>query len=184
MSCPSSGQLRAVIAHTMESRTGVTPRAVLPVWPTLPAPSRWAGTILHRPAAQPRTNLGTRGVAGIRPVAGRPDVDPQYPYPGGTIGHYGFDMSTEQLIGRDRHDLMSYCHPRWASDYTYVGIMEYRETFQAEATRRARSERRPRSLASSCGDGSKMATRCWSPRFSSIPDRCCPHSRAPIASAP
>ena len=53
-------------------------------------------------------------------------VDPNYPYFGGVIGVYGFDVATQTLFAPTIYDVMSYCHPYWISDYTYVGVMSYR----------------------------------------------------------
>jgi hypothetical protein len=54
-------------------------------------------------------------------------VDPNYPYPGGVIGVYGFDGATNTLYApATNFDLMSYCHPYWVSDYTYEGVLAYR----------------------------------------------------------
>ena len=55
-------------------------------------------------------------------------VDPEYPYIGATLGAYGFDLRSETLIGPSARDLMSYCRPRWVSDYTYLRVMAYRGT--------------------------------------------------------
>ena len=47
--------------------------------------------------------------------------DPNYPFPGGEIGEYGFDPLTLKV--HNRHsiaDFMSYCFPTWVSPYTYV----------------------------------------------------------------
>lgn len=64
------------------------------------------------------------------PCGGPLNVDPDFPYVGAAIGQYGFDMATSQLIDPITRDLMSYCRPRWVSDYTYVGVMAFRESFQ------------------------------------------------------
>ena len=60
------------------------------------------------------------------PCGGPSGTDPNYPYVGGTIGVYGFDLANERLIGPTTRDLMSYCRPRWISDYTYRGVMAFR----------------------------------------------------------
>lgn len=75
------------------------------------------------------------------PCGGPSNTDPGYPYVGGVIGVYGFDLSSSGLIAPTIRDLMSYCWPRWVSDYTYRGVMAYRaaEAGAAEASRRDRS---------------------------------------------
>ena len=66
------------------------------------------------------------------PCGNPANVDTEYPYVGATLGAYGFDLRTERLIEPTTHDLMSYCRPRWVSDYTYTNVMAFRE---AEADR-------------------------------------------------
>jgi hypothetical protein len=52
--------------------------------------------------------------------------DPSYPYAGGTIGQYGFDMTTNTIRPPSAFDLMGYCSTPWISDYNYVGAMDWR----------------------------------------------------------
>ncbi len=50
-------------------------------------------------------------------------VDPSFPYSGGTIGVWGYDLNTKQLKSPSQFkDFMGYCNPNWISDYTYSGI--------------------------------------------------------------
>jgi len=61
-------------------------------------------------------------------------VDGAYPYAGGSIGVYGLDV--ERLDPKSPgafSDLMSYCDPVWISDYTYEGILQFREAESAAA---------------------------------------------------
>lgn len=59
---------------------------------------------------------------------GAPDVDPEFPYPFGLIGQWGFDIPNEELF----HplltlDLMGYCAgPRWISDYHFDKALRWR----------------------------------------------------------
>ena len=46
-------------------------------------------------------------------------TDPAYPYPDGSIGKYGVDLTTGQVYAPTFKDVMSYCGPKWISDYTY-----------------------------------------------------------------
>jgi hypothetical protein len=50
------------------------------------------------------------------------DVDPDFPYPSGSIGGYGWDHRRGILVRPGAFDLMSYCLPPWISDYTYNGL--------------------------------------------------------------
>jgi len=61
--------------------------------------------------------------------------DPNYPYPIGSIGLYGYDTSTGEVKtpGTDK-DLMSYCDPMWISGYTFRAVLAFRE---AEAAAQA-----------------------------------------------
>lgn len=56
------------------------------------------------------------------PCDGEEDPDPDYPYPGGVIGVEGYDFRTAVFVSADTPDLMSYCFPRWVSDYNYVKL--------------------------------------------------------------
>jgi hypothetical protein len=51
-------------------------------------------------------------------------VDPQYPHKEGSIGAWGFDLVTKQLIKPDTPDFMSYCHPEWISDFNYGKLFD------------------------------------------------------------
>lgn len=64
------------------------------------------------------------------PCGGPSDADPQFPYLGGGIGHYGFDMTTGTIkLPSAEKDLMSYCTPEWISDYSYQRAMTYRHSW-------------------------------------------------------
>ena len=61
--------------------------------------------------------------------------DPNYPYEGGKLGHHGYDMRTNEIRTIDTHfDLMSYCQPGWASDYTYEAVLAARGTQAGTST--------------------------------------------------
>jgi hypothetical protein len=56
-------------------------------------------------------------------------VDPNYPYPGAVIGVPGWDVfaSSNNLKSSSGYvDIMSYCSPVWVSDYTYLGVLNFR----------------------------------------------------------
>ncbi len=46
-------------------------------------------------------------------------TDPAFPYKDGSIGQFGMDVSTSKLYDPSLKDVMSYCDPKWISDYTY-----------------------------------------------------------------
>ena len=58
--------------------------------------------------------------------AGGPD--PSYPYPDGSIGAWGYDFRDGGSLVHPRtgRDLMSYCNPRWISDYSFSNALRYR----------------------------------------------------------
>jgi CARDB len=60
------------------------------------------------------------------PCGGAGSPDDSYPYPNGEIGVFGYDVVNEMLMPSDAHDLMGYCSNEWISDYTYVGVMNWR----------------------------------------------------------
>jgi len=60
------------------------------------------------------------------PCGGVGGPDPNYPYAGGTIGVYGYDLSTNTLRLPSSVDLMGYCSTPWISDYNYIGAMDWR----------------------------------------------------------
>ena len=62
------------------------------------------------------------------PCGGAGSPDPAYPYAGGIIGTYGLDLTT--LAVKDpatNFDFMGYCSPNWVSDYTWSGLITYRQ---------------------------------------------------------
>jgi len=52
--------------------------------------------------------------------------DPNYPYAGGAIGVYGFDVAAQSLKTPNSTDIMGYCANEWISDYTYKGVLQWR----------------------------------------------------------
>jgi hypothetical protein len=62
------------------------------------------------------------------PNCGAGGIDANYPYAGGTIGVFGYDIETQTLRAPATPDIMGYCDNRWISDYTFGGIMSYRAT--------------------------------------------------------
>jgi hypothetical protein len=68
---------------------------------------------------------------------GGPDgVDPNYPYPTnqidnvGPTNHYGFDVKSLRPIAPDAaKDFMSYCTPKWTSDYTWKALFSQLSPF-------------------------------------------------------
>ena len=62
------------------------------------------------------------------PCGGAANPDPAFPYALGTIGVFGYDVLTGALKSTGTSDLMGYCGFGWISDYTYTGILSYRQS--------------------------------------------------------
>ena len=63
--------------------------------------------------------------------AGGPD--PNFPYPDGSVGTWGYDLQNDSLISPyDAWDLMSYCGPYWISDYSFSRAFGYRLSLAQE----------------------------------------------------
>jgi hypothetical protein len=71
------------------------------------------------------------------PCGGAGSPDPNFPYTGGRIGVSGFDMTMNVFKPASTPDLMGYCVPNWVSDWTYKGIMNYRETHSSVVAARS-----------------------------------------------
>lgn len=52
------------------------------------------------------------------------DADPDYPYPKGQIGGWGWNILSSTLMPPTSTDFMGYCDNSWVSDYTYRGLAE------------------------------------------------------------
>jgi hypothetical protein len=68
------------------------------------------------------------------PCGGAGNPDTNYPYAGGTIGVYGLDVATLALKPPSNTDLMGYCNNEWISDYTYEGVLAWRQVAPDVAT--------------------------------------------------
>ena len=93
----------------------VTLRLALGVGFTEEAPGIAAHEIGHA-HGRPHTPCGPPG----NPPA---DIDPEYPYPDGNIGIWGYDILEDELWDPDEStDIMGYCDDQWISDYTYRAL--------------------------------------------------------------
>jgi hypothetical protein len=68
------------------------------------------------------------------PCGGPSGLDPGYPVPGGLLDRPGHDVyawtlglaTSARTVPVATGDLMGYCHPVWASTYTYEGVLAFR----------------------------------------------------------
>ncbi|MCY3698553.1 MAG: Ig-like domain-containing protein [Gemmatimonadetes bacterium] len=74
---------------------------------------------------------------------GWPDgVDQAFPNPAGIIGAWGYDFLVGALKPPRTPDLMSYCRPRWISDYSFTKALRHRLEEEAGANAGANADRR------------------------------------------
>ncbi|WP_053333779.1 hypothetical protein [Gemmatimonas phototrophica] len=60
------------------------------------------------------------------PCGGVSGADANYPYAGGQIGVFGYNVRTNALQASTTADLMGYCNPSWISDYNFNAMMTFR----------------------------------------------------------
>jgi hypothetical protein len=58
-------------------------------------------------------------------------VDPDYPFANGSIGTNGYDSRSGVTRGPTLPDIMAYCSDPWVSEYTWRGILNYRNALGA-----------------------------------------------------
>ncbi|UJR86128.1 M66 family metalloprotease [Sandaracinus amylolyticus] len=59
------------------------------------------------------------------PCGGASGAEASYPYSGGRIGSWGYDLLSNQLLNPSQHtDVMGYCDDQWISDYNYRLIFD------------------------------------------------------------
>jgi hypothetical protein len=61
------------------------------------------------------------------PGCGSGGSSPPYPNSSGNIDAFGLDVAAITLYAPSSYfDVMSYCRPQWTSNFTYIGVMNYR----------------------------------------------------------
>lgn len=65
------------------------------------------------------------------PCGSAGSTDQSFPHPGGHIGVWGLNVSTLALKPPTTADFMGYCSPDWVSDYSWIGMIGYRESGSA-----------------------------------------------------
>lgn len=79
------------------------------------------------------------------PCGGALGTDPDFPYPNGGIGAWGYDFRDGSVVSADRRrDIMGYCYERgWLSDYYFEKVIEYRERVEGDRARALIAAERP-----------------------------------------
>ncbi len=72
---------------------------------------------------------------------GPANPDPLYPHDANSIGAHGYDATAGALLPLSFVDLMTYCQPRWISDYTYKAVINFRAAQTAGASASAGQRR-------------------------------------------
>ncbi len=67
-------------------------------------------------------NFSRRHVA----ACGSGNTDSKYPYGGGQISLWGWNSTSNAIVGTSVTDIMGYCSTQWISDYTWTSVMNYR----------------------------------------------------------
>ena len=60
------------------------------------------------------------------PCGGPGGPDPAFPYRDGSSGAWGYEFDHGRLVRPSRPDLMSYCGPKWVSDYHFTKALHFR----------------------------------------------------------
>jgi hypothetical protein len=60
------------------------------------------------------------------PSCSATNTDPSFPYSGGAIGTFGYNLAANALVPTSAFDIMGNCPNAWISDYTYTGVLNYR----------------------------------------------------------
>jgi hypothetical protein len=59
------------------------------------------------------------------PCGGAQNTDPDFPYSGGSIGTWGYDIFAKTFLSPTKgHDMMGYCENDWVSDYTFTALFD------------------------------------------------------------
>ena len=106
------GHYMAMMSGSVRGPLGV---AYLPGWSSYASPRGWV--IAHELGHNLHLAHPPCGAIG----------DPAYPYANGLTGAWGYDFTRGVLTDPTRHrDVMSYCAPRWISDYSFANALRFR----------------------------------------------------------
>ncbi len=79
------------------------------------------------------------------PCGGAAGPDPEFPYPNGGLGAWGYDFREGSVVSAERRrDIMGYCYERgWLSDHYFEKVIEYRERVEDDRARARIAAARP-----------------------------------------
>ena len=85
-------------------------------------------------------------------------VDPDYPHTDGIIGVWGYNYDDRRLtwVVPETRDLMSYCSPKWISDYSFKKALSYRLSSGAPAAKALASSTRGLLLWGGLGEDGEL----------------------------
>ena len=71
------------------------------------------------------------------PCGGPLNTEPEFPYPDGSIGVWGYDFRDGSVVSPERRrDIMGYCYDQgWLSDFYFEKVIDYRERVEGDAAR-------------------------------------------------
>ena len=121
-----TGYYYGAVAHLGGNLLG---QGQLPGWVSIgnPSPITLAHEVGH--------NLSLRHA----PCGGPAGVDPDFPYPDGSIGVWGYDFRNGSMLPPERSkDIMTYCETLpWLSDYYFEKVIDHRAELAAGVTNAA-----------------------------------------------
>ncbi|MDE2806754.1 MAG: M66 family metalloprotease [Gemmatimonadota bacterium] len=72
------------------------------------------------------------------PCGGAIGPDPAYPYEGGVIGVWGYDLRENRILDPLLYkDVMGYCRPSWISDYSFAKAFAFRTEMESTVLQRS-----------------------------------------------
>ena len=105
----------------MRNAVGASGTAYRPGWTSVVGPHTgwWARYVVAH-------ELGHNMILAHAPCGGAPLSDGFYPHSDGSIGAWGYDFRSKDLVPPGRKDLMGYCNPHWIGDYHFSNALRHR----------------------------------------------------------
>ena len=102
--------------------TGAAGVAYVPGWTSFSIPD--SAVMAHE--------LGHNLSLSHAPCGGAAGPDPSFPQANGTIGAWGYDFESGELVDPSTRDLMSYCDPTWISEFYFTNSLRHRLALEEE----------------------------------------------------